>query len=102
MKIVYSSSLLSSALFWDRDDQFEAHNASKHCKYYITNLKDIRGDQYKIAHGGYDSIHANDDPDRVLPLLNEGYLLEEEGAFGKLYDYYYVTVGNVTAVFSAV
>lgn len=81
-------------------DRIEAHNASKYCKYFIGNVNDLTGEAYQTAHGGYDPVYANDDPDRVLPL-DAARLLEEEGVFAKLYDYYYVTVGNVTAVSSA-
>jgi glycine reductase len=81
-------------------DRIEAHNASKYCKYFIGDLNDLTGEAYQTAHGGYDPVYANDDPDRVLPL-DAARLLEKEGVFGKLYDYYYVTVGNVTAVNSA-
>jgi betaine reductase len=81
-------------------DRIEAHNASKYCKYFIGNLDDLTGEAYQTAHGGYDPVYANDDPDRVLPL-DAARLMEKEGAFGKLYDYYFVTVGNVTAVASA-
>jgi glycine reductase len=81
-------------------DRIEAHNASKYCKYFIRDLNDLTGGEYQTAHGGYDPVFANDDPDRVLPL-DAARLLEEEGVFAKLYDYYYVTVGNVTAVASA-
>jgi betaine reductase len=81
-------------------DRIEAHNASKYCKYFIGNLNDLSGEEYQTAHGGYDPVYANDDPDRVLPL-DGARLLEREGVFAKLYDYYYVTVGNVTAVASA-
>jgi glycine reductase len=81
-------------------DRIEAHNASKYCKYFIRDLNDLTGGEYQTAHGGYDPVYANDDPDRVLPL-DATRLLEKEGVFAKLYDYYYVTVGNVTAVASA-
>jgi glycine reductase complex component B subunit gamma len=81
-------------------DRIEAHNASKYCKYFIGNLNDLTGEDYQTAHGGYDPVFANEDPDRVLPL-DASRLLEKEGVFAKLYDYYYVTVGNVTAVNSA-
>ena len=81
-------------------DRIEAHNASKYCKYFIGNMHDLTGDTYQTAHGGYDPVYANEDPDRVLPL-DAARLLEKKGMFGKLYDYYYVTVGNVTAVASA-
>ncbi len=81
-------------------DRIEAHNASKYCKYFLGNVNDLTGEDYQTAHGGYDPVYANEDPDRVLPL-DAARLLEGEGAFAKLYDYYYVTVGNVTAVASA-
>jgi len=81
-------------------DRIEAHNASKYCKYFIGNVNDLSAEEYQTAHGGYDPVYANDDPDRVLPL-DATRLLEKEGIFAKLYDYYYVTVGNVTAVASA-
>jgi betaine reductase len=81
-------------------DRIEAHNASKYCKYFIGDLNDLTGEAYQTAHGGYDPVYANDDPDRILPL-DAARLMEREGAFGKLFDYYYVTVGNVTAVASA-
>jgi glycine reductase complex component B subunit gamma len=81
-------------------DRIEAHNASKYCKYFIGGLNDLTGEDYQTAHGGYDPVYANDDPDRVLPL-DAARLLEKEGVFAKLYDHYYVTVGNVTAVNSA-
>ena len=81
-------------------DRIEAHNASKYCKYFLGNVNDLTGEDYQTAHGGYDPVYANEDPDRVLPL-DAARLLEGEGALAKLYDYYYVTVGNVTAVASA-
>jgi glycine reductase len=81
-------------------DRIEAHNASKYCRYFIGGLNDLTGEAYQTAHGGYDPVYANDDPDRVLPL-DAARFLEAEGLFAKLYDYYYVTVGNVTAVASA-
>jgi betaine reductase len=81
-------------------DRIEAHNASKYCKYFIGDVNDLTEESYQTAHGGYDPVYANEDPDRVLPL-DAARLLEKERAFAKLYDYYYVTVGNVTAVASA-
>ena len=81
-------------------DRIEAHNASKYCKYSIRNLNDLTGEAFQTVHGGYDPVYANDDPDRVLPL-DAARLLEAEGAFARLFNDYYVTVGNVTAVASA-
>ena len=55
---------------------------------------------FETAHGGYDPVYANEDADRVLPVdvLRE---MEKEGKIGKLYDKFYTTVGNGTAVASA-
>ena len=81
-------------------DRIEAHNASKWCRYDIASLDGLEKGDYEVAHGGYDPVPANDDPDRVLPL-DAARALEREGWFHKLHDWYPVTVGNVTAVRSA-
>ena len=81
-------------------DRIEAHNASKWCRYSIASLDDLKAGDYEVAHGGYDPVPANADPDRVLPL-DAARSLERDGAFRKLHDFYAVTVGNVTAVRSA-
>ena len=61
---------------------------------------DLTSDKWETAHGGYDPVYANEDPDRVLPVdvLRD---MEKEGRIGKLYHYFYTTVGNGTAVASA-
>ncbi len=81
-------------------DRIEAHNASKWCHYSIKGLDVLNKGEYEVAHGGYDPVPANENPNRVLPL-DAARQLEKEGAFRKLYDEYAVTVGNVTAVSSA-
>lgn len=81
-------------------DHIEAHNASKWCKYSIEELSDLQQGDFEVAHGGYDPVPANADPDRVLPL-DAARVCEKEAQFAKLYGYYPVTVGNVTAVRSA-
>ena len=45
-------------------------------------------------------MYAMDDPDRVVPLdaMRE---VEHEGIIGELYNHYYATVGNTTAVSNA-
>lgn len=81
-------------------DRIEAHNASKWCAYSLEGLDNLLKGDFEVAHGGYDLVHANEDPDRVLPL--DGMRrLEKAGRFRKLLDKYFVTVGNVTAVKSA-
>lgn len=81
-------------------DHIESSSASKFGTYDISNVDVLTSDQYQTAHGGYDPVYANDDPNRVLPLdvLRE---LEKEGKIGSIHPYYYTTVGNGTAVKSA-
>lgn len=81
-------------------DHIEASSASKYGEYNIDGVNDLTADTYETAHGGYDPVYANEDADRVLPIdvMRE---LESEGVIGKLYKYFYTTVGNGTAVKSA-
>lgn len=81
-------------------DRIESSSASKYGEYSIAGVDDLDESTYETAHGGYDPTYANEDADRVLPVdvLRE---MEKEGKIGKIYDYYYATVGNGTAVASA-
>ena len=82
-------------------DHIESSSASRYGKYNIEGVYDLTSETYQTAHGGYDPTYANEDPDRVLPVdvMRD---LEKEGKIGKLHRYYYSTVGNGTAVASAV
>lgn len=81
-------------------DHIEASSASKYGKYDISQFDNLTDETHETAHGGYDPVYANQDPDRVLPVdvLRE---FEREGKIGKLHKYFYTTVGNGTAVASA-
>ncbi len=81
-------------------DHVESSSASKYGRYDIRGVDRLSPDSYETAHGGYDPTYANEDPHRVLPLdvVRD---LEREGAIGKLYPYYYATVGNGTSVANA-
>ncbi|RKD29103.1 beta-aspartate methyltransferase [Thermohalobacter berrensis] len=81
-------------------DHIESSSASRYGKYDIADFNDLTSEDHETAHGGYDPVYANDDPDRVLPVdvLRD---LEKEGVIGELHRYYYATVGNGTAVSSA-
>lgn len=78
-------------------DRIEVSAASKFGAYEVAGLSDLTPDAYESVHGGYDRTYVNDDPDRVVPLdvLRE---MEAEGVFGKLYDYFFATVGTGTPV----
>ena len=82
-------------------DHIESSSASHYGKYDIEGVADLTAETYETAHGGYDPVYANADADRVLPvdILRE---FEREGKIGQLHRYYYSTVGNGTAVASAV
>ena len=81
-------------------DHIESSSASHYGEYNIAGVDDLTSETFETAHGGYDPIYANEDPDRVLPVdvMRDP---EKEGKIGKLHDYYYATVGNGTAVASA-
>lgn len=81
-------------------DRIESSSASKYGKYDLEGVMDLTSETHETAHGGYDPVYANQDPDRVLPVdvLRD---LEKEGVIGKLHRYYYATVGNGTSVANA-
>jgi glycine reductase complex component B subunit gamma len=81
-------------------DRIESSSASKFGRYDISALDHLSPETHETAHGGYDPTYANADPHRVLPL-DVTRDLEREGKIGKLYPYYYATVGNGTSVASA-
>lgn len=78
-------------------DHIESSSASKYGKYDIDGVMDLTEADFATAHGGYDPVYANLDPDRVLPVdvLRE---FEKEGKIGSIHRYFYTTVGNGTAV----
>lgn len=82
-------------------DHIESSSASKYGKYDLTGFDYLTAETHETAHGGYDPVYANDDPNRVLPVdvLRD---LEREGVIGELHRYYYATVGNGTSVGNAV
>ena len=81
-------------------DHIESSSASHYGEYSIEGVTDLTADKWATAHGGYDPVYANEDADRVLPVdvLRE---MEASGRIGKLYNKFYTTVGNGTAVASA-
>ena len=81
-------------------DRIEASSASRYGKYSIEGLDTLTAEGFETAHGGYDPVYANENPNRVVPVdaLRE---LEKEGRIGKLFPYFYSTVGNGTSVANA-
>ena len=81
-------------------DHFESSSASHYGEYDIEGVETLTSEGWATAHGGYDPVYANDEPNRVLPVdvLRQ---MEKEGKIGKLHRYFYTTVGNGTAVASS-
>lgn len=76
-------------------DRIQSASATKWGKYDISNLDRLPADDYKTIHAGYDPAAGNEDPNRILPLdaMRE---YEKQGVMGRLYRYFYTTVGTGT------
>ncbi len=81
-------------------DHIESSSASKYGKYSIAEFDNLTAETHETAHGGYDPVYANEDADRVLPVDVLRDILKE-GKIGSIYEYFYTTTGNGTAVASA-
>ena len=81
-------------------DHIESSSASHYGEYDIEGWDALTAEGWETAHGGYDPVYANENPNRVMPIdvLRQ---MEKEGKIGKLHRYFYTTVGNGTAVKSA-
>ena len=73
-------------------DNLESARSQRWLTYPIGDLEELSSNQYQTIHGGFDNAPVNADPNRAVPIdvLRE---LEREGAFGRLYEEYYVTTG---------
>ncbi len=78
-------------------DHIEASSASHYGEYSLVGVMTADEAHYETAHGGYDPTYANKNPNRVLPV-DVMRQLEKEGAFKKLHEKFYTTVGNGTSV----
>ena len=81
-------------------DHIESSSASHYGEYSLDGIDYLTSESHETAHGGYDPVYANENPNRVLPVdvLRD---LEKEGVIGKLHNLYYATVGNGTSVANA-
>jgi glycine reductase len=78
-------------------DRLESARASKWLRYPIGGKAAAVTGEYASVHGGYSTVWANQDPNRLLPL-DVARDLEREGAIGVLHGEYLVTTGNGTTV----
>ena len=61
--------------------------------YDIGQQEDLKGEDYEVAHGGYDGRYVQQNPNRLVPLdvLRE---MERSGRVGKLHNEFLSTTGN--------
>ena len=81
-------------------DHIESSSASHYGEYSLAGFDYLTSETHETAHGGYDPVYANANPNRVLPVdvMRD---LEREGKIGKLHETFYTTVGNGTSVANA-
>jgi len=74
-------------------DRISGTAATRWGAYNISGLDDLRGEEYEVSHGGYDTRFVQDDPDRLVPLdaMRE---METRGVIGKLHEEFLSTCGR--------
>jgi glycine reductase len=74
-------------------DRIEGTAATRWGAYNIAGRDDLRGEEYEVSHGGYDTRFVQEDPDRLVPLdaMRE---LKKSGVIGKLHDEFLSTCGR--------
>ena len=83
----------------DNPDRLESARATRWLRYPLQDHGFEPG-QYRSVHGGFSTVWANEDPNRVLPL-DVARQLERDGKIGRLHRDYLVTAGNGTSVANA-
>lgn len=74
-------------------DKIEGTAATRWGSYNIEGQDDLRGEEYEVSHGGYDTRFVQEDPDRLVPLdaMRE---MERNGVIGKLHEEFISTCGR--------
>ncbi len=78
-------------------DRLASARATHWFRYAIDGIDALESGRYESVHGGFSTVAANEDPNRLLPL-DAARELEREGAIGALHRDYLTTVGNGTQV----
>lgn len=80
--------------------RLESARATRWLRYPLEGLQAMDPDRFLSVHGGFSTVAANADPNRILPL-DVAREMESEGAIGTIYPEYFVTTGNGTSVAAA-
>jgi glycine reductase len=80
--------------------RLESARAKKWLRYSLEGKDAMAAGEFQSVHGGFSTVAANEDPNRILPL-DAARNLEREGRIGHVFDEYFVTAGNGTAVADA-
>ena len=78
----------------------ESARATRWLRYPLEGDGGLAAGEWRSVHGGFSTVAANADPNRILPL-DVARELEREGAIGGLFGEYFVTTGNGTSVANA-
>ena len=81
-------------------DRLESARATKWVRYSLDGLDSVDEGEFMSVHGGFSTVWANADPNRILPL-DVARLMEQEGAIGRLHGEVLATTGNGTTVADA-
>lgn len=81
-------------------DRLEAARATRWLAYGLEGVDRLAEGDYESIDGGFSTVVANADPNRMLPL-DAARDLEREGRIGEVHDRYLVTTGNGAQVANA-
>lgn len=81
-------------------DRLESARATKWVRHSLDGIDSAEEGAFMSVHGGFSTVWANADPNRILPL-DVARALEREGAIGRLHGEYLGTTGNGTTVADA-
>ena len=84
----------------DNPGALESARATRWLRYPLEGRDALTPGEWRSVHGGFSTVPANADPNRILPL-DVARELEREGAIGGLFGEYFVTTGNGTSVANA-
>ena len=79
----------------DNPDRIQSASATRWGRYDISKMDRLKSGEFKTIHAGFDPAAADNNPNVIVPLdvMKD---LQKKGVYGKLYDYFYSTVGTGT------